>query len=69
MEIRIFGVIIAGQMGSGIAQVAAMSGLEVIMNDIRDEFVEQGFKISSLSPAAKIRRSRLAGKKNAKGIL
>ncbi|MGC9965203.1 MAG: 3-hydroxybutyryl-CoA dehydrogenase [Syntrophobacteraceae bacterium] len=44
MEIRTFGVVGAGQMGSGIAQVAAMSGLQVIMNDIRDEFVERGLK-------------------------
>jgi 3-hydroxybutyryl-CoA dehydrogenase len=44
MEIKTFGVIGAGQMGSGIAQVAAMSGLQVIMNDIKDEFVERGVK-------------------------
>ena len=42
MEIRTFGVIGAGQMGNGITQVAAMSGLNVIMNDIKDEFVERG---------------------------
>ncbi len=42
MEIKTFGVIGAGQMGSGIAQVAAMSGLSVIMNDIKDEFVQRG---------------------------
>ena len=42
MEIKTFGVIGAGQMGNGIAQVAAMSGLDVIMNDISDEFVERG---------------------------
>ena len=42
MEIKTFGVIGAGQMGGGIAQVAAMSGLNVIMNDIADEFVEKG---------------------------
>jgi 3-hydroxybutyryl-CoA dehydrogenase len=42
MEIRTFGVIGAGQMGNGIAQVAAMSGLDVIMNDINDEFVQRG---------------------------
>lgn len=42
MEIIKFGVIGAGQMGNGIAQVAAMSGLEVIMNDIKDEFVRRG---------------------------
>lgn len=29
-------------MGNGIAQVAAMSGLQVIMNDINDEFVQRG---------------------------
>jgi 3-hydroxybutyryl-CoA dehydrogenase len=43
MEIKTFGVIGAGQMGNGIAQVAAMSGLEVIMNDIAQEFVDKGF--------------------------
>jgi 3-hydroxybutyryl-CoA dehydrogenase len=42
MEIKTFGVIGAGQMGNGIAQVAAMSGLPVIMNDINTEFVERG---------------------------
>ena len=42
MEIKTYGVIGAGQMGNGIAQVAAMSGLSVIMNDIKEEFVEKG---------------------------
>ena len=43
MEIKTFGVIGSGQMGSGIAQVAATSGLNVIMNDIKIDFVEKGF--------------------------
>jgi len=42
MEVKTFGVIGAGQMGAGIAQVAAISGLDVIMNDIKPEFVEKG---------------------------
>ena len=42
MEIKTFGVVGAGQMGCGIAQVAAQSGLNVIMNDIKDEFVQRG---------------------------
>jgi len=42
MEIKTFGVVGAGQMGSGIAQVAAMSGLNVIMNDINDACVQRG---------------------------
>lgn len=42
MEIKTFGVVGAGQMGNGIAQVAAMSGVQVIMNDIKEEFVQRG---------------------------
>ncbi|MCG6892452.1 MAG: 3-hydroxybutyryl-CoA dehydrogenase [Desulfobacteraceae bacterium] len=42
MEVKTFGIIGAGQMGGGIAQVAAMSGKSVILNDIQSEFVEKG---------------------------
>jgi 3-hydroxybutyryl-CoA dehydrogenase len=42
MTVNTFGVIGAGQMGNGIAQVAAASGLAVIMNDISEEFVQRG---------------------------
>ena len=35
-------VIGAGQMGSGIAQVCAQAGYEVILNDMKDEFFERG---------------------------
>jgi 3-hydroxybutyryl-CoA dehydrogenase len=44
MEIKTFGVIGAGQMGNGIAQVAAASGLNVVMNDIKESFVQRGLK-------------------------
>lgn len=42
MSIQKFMVIGAGQMGSGIAQVAAQAGLQVILNDLKPEFVEKG---------------------------
>lgn len=42
MQVKKFGVIGAGQMGNGIAQVAAASGLEVLMSDIKEEFVVKG---------------------------
>lgn len=35
-------VIGAGQMGGGIAQVAAQAGCRVVLNDIKPEFVEAG---------------------------
>jgi 3-hydroxybutyryl-CoA dehydrogenase len=42
MEIRKFGVVGAGQMGNGIAQVAAASGLTVLMSDISEDFAARG---------------------------
>lgn len=42
MEIKVFGVVGAGQMGSGIAQVAAQTGFKVLLNDINMEFVKRG---------------------------
>lgn len=43
-DVKIFGVIGAGQMGHGIAYVAAVSGLKVILNDIKMEFAERGLQ-------------------------
>ena len=38
MNVVTFGVIGAGQMGNGIAQVAATNGLKVLISDIKEEF-------------------------------
>ncbi len=40
---QIIGVIGAGTMGNGIAQTAAASGFDVVMCDVREEFVKRGF--------------------------
>lgn len=42
MDIEKIGVIGAGAMGSGIAQVAAQSGCSVVMQDVTDELVKKG---------------------------
>ena len=42
MAISTVGVVGAGQMGAGIAQVAATTGRNVILQDIASEFVERG---------------------------
>ncbi len=44
MEIKTIGVLGAGAMGSGIAQIAAQAGFNVILRDIEDRFVEGGIK-------------------------
>jgi 3-hydroxybutyryl-CoA dehydrogenase len=41
-EIKTIGVIGAGQMGNGIAQVAAVAGFNVIMRDVDQKFVDKG---------------------------
>ncbi|SHI95189.1 3-hydroxyacyl-CoA dehydrogenase [Desulfatibacillum alkenivorans DSM 16219] len=42
MDVKTFGVVGSGQMGNGIAQVAATSGLNVIMSDISLDFAKKG---------------------------
>ncbi len=44
MDIKKIGVLGAGAMGNGIAQLAAQIGCNVILRDIKDEYVERGMK-------------------------
>jgi len=45
MDVRTFGVVGAGQMGHGIAQVAVYpGGLQVVMSDISQDLVEKGLQ-------------------------
>jgi 3-hydroxybutyryl-CoA dehydrogenase len=60
MDIKTFGVIGAGQMGNGIAQVAAASGLNVIMNDIKTEFVEKGMATITKNLTRSVEKGKLS---------
>ncbi len=44
MEIKTIGVVGAGSMGNGIAQVSAMMGYNVILNDVEDKFLQGALK-------------------------
>ena len=44
MEIKTIGILGAGSMGSGIAQLASQVGYKVIMRDVENRFVENGLK-------------------------
>jgi len=59
MDIKTLGVVGAGQMGSGIAQAAAASGLSVIMSDIKDEFLERGFASIDNSLGRLVKREKI----------
>ena len=60
MEIKILGIVGAGQMGSGIAQVSAASGLSVLMSDIKDEFVEKGFSTIEKSLGRMVKKEKIS---------
>ena len=68
MDIKVFGVVGAGQMGNGIAQVAAASGLDVIMNDIKDVFVENGMRTIAASLDRGVAKGRMTAEEKG-GIL
>jgi 3-hydroxybutyryl-CoA dehydrogenase len=44
MEIKKIGVLGAGIMGAGIAQICAEAGYEVILVDVAETFVNKGFQ-------------------------
>ena len=52
MEIRNVGVVGAGTMGNGIAQAFATSGYDVVMRDIKQEFVDRGMSTITQEPGA-----------------
>ena len=42
MDIRTIGIVGAGQMGSGIAQVAAQAGFDVLLHDVSEALITRG---------------------------
>jgi 3-hydroxybutyryl-CoA dehydrogenase len=56
---EIIGVVGAGTMGNGIAQVAARAGYRVIMRDVRDEFLERGMQAIDKSLQRDVDKERL----------
>lgn len=60
MEIKTIAVIGAGQMGNGIAQVAAQAGYSVIMNDISEELVNRGLDIISKNFDRQVKKEKIS---------
>ena len=60
MEIKTIGVIGAGQMGNGIAQVSAAAGFKVIMNDISQEFCQRGLDTITNSLGRLVKKEKIS---------
>ena len=57
MKIAVIG---AGQMGNGIAQVAASAGYEVLMVDIKEEYVDRGMATIQKSLSKLVSKERIS---------
>lgn len=56
---ELIGVVGAGTMGNGIAQVAARAGFDVVMRDVRDEFLQRGMSAIDKSLQRDVDKDRL----------
>ena len=63
MDIKTIGVVGAGQMGNGIAQVAGASGFQVIMGDIAETFVQKGLGTITKNLERLVEKGKLASQK------
>ncbi len=59
-DIKTIGVVGAGTMGSGIAQVAAASGFGVILRDVSEAALDRGFKIIERSLARLTKKGKIS---------
>ncbi len=60
MEISRIGVVGAGQMGSGIAHVAALAGKNVVLTDVAQEQVEKGLKAIEKNLLRQVEKGKLS---------
>jgi 3-hydroxybutyryl-CoA dehydrogenase len=59
MNIQKVMVIGAGQMGSGIAQVHAMAGINVVLHDIKEEYIQKSMTSITKNLARQVEKGRL----------
>ena len=58
MDVKTIGIVGAGQMGAGIAQVAAQAGFDVVMHDLSDDFLRHGIESIGRNLDRMIQRGR-----------
>jgi 3-hydroxybutyryl-CoA dehydrogenase len=68
MEIKRIGVVGAGQMGSGIAEVGVASGFDVLMRDVSQEAVEKGRMRIAADFDKQVRKGRMGAAEKEEAI-
>ena len=65
MNVQKVMVIGAGQMGSGIAQVCAMAGYDVLLHDIKQEYLDRGFATITKNLTRQVDKGRMSAEDKA----
>jgi len=68
MDNKMIGVLGAGSMGNGIAQVGAQAGYQVVMRDIEDRFVDNGLKAIGKFLSKSVEKGKMTEEQK-KGVL
>ena len=68
MDIRTVGIVGAGQMGTGIAQVFALAGYAVLLNDINAESLARGIESIERQMERQVARGKLAAADKARAM-
>ena len=68
MDIRTVGIVGAGQMGTGIAQVFALAGYAVLLNDINAESLARGIESIERNMERQVARGKLAAADKAQAM-
>ena len=59
-EIKTLGVIGAGQMGSGIAHVAAVAGIDVVLNDLSEDRLRAGLATINGTMTRQVKKGQMS---------
>jgi 3-hydroxybutyryl-CoA dehydrogenase len=65
MDIKKIGVIGAGTMGTGITQVAATAGFDVLLHDVEEDFLQKSLAKLDKSLSKLIEKGKIEGEKDA----
>ena len=60
LKIEKIGVVGAGTMGNGIAHVSALSGLDTVLVDVKDEFVQRGFDTIQKNMDRQVKKEKIS---------
>ncbi len=66
--IETIGVIGAGTMGNGIAQICAVAGIHVLLKDVKDEFLDRGLKTIEKSLGKFVEKGKLSAEQKAAAL-